>query len=148
MNSLSLQNNLPAMNFTDIDRVKRLESVTLQMPQIDINIEHHIHAGTYIRTATIPKGVMITGALIKVDTILVVMGHVTVYIGKEFVTISGYNVLKASANRKQIFIAHEETKLSMIFATNSKTVEEAEAEFTDEVEKLTTRKSEGLLCQV
>ena len=148
MKELIIQSNLPSMGSADIDRVKKLESFTSKMPQIDINIEHHIHAGTYIRTATIPKGVMITGALIKVDTILVVMGHVTVYIGKEFITMSGHNVLKASANRKQVFIAHEETKLSMIFATNSKTVEEAEAEFTDEVEKLTTRKTEGLLCQV
>jgi hypothetical protein len=136
------------MSFTDIDRVKRLESVTLQMSQIDVKIEQEIHAGSYIRTATIPKGVMITGALIKIDTILVVFGHVTVYIGKEFRTLSGYNVLKANANRKQVFIAHEETKLSMIFATNAQTVEEAEAEFTEEVEKLTTRKTEGLLCQV
>ncbi len=45
----------------------------------------------------------------------------------------------ASAGRKQAYIAHKDTFLTMSFKTNAKTVEEAEAEFTDDHERLMSR---------
>jgi hypothetical protein len=57
----------------------------------------------------------------------------------------GYNVIQASAGRKQIYVTREETAITMIFPSNAKTVEEAEEEFTDEAEMLLSRR-EVELC--
>ena len=83
---------------------------------------------------------MITGALIKVPTILVVSGDTHVYCGEEFKHLVGYNILAADPNRKQIFVAIKDTDLTMLFSTTAKTVKEAEEQFTDEWQSLTTRK--------
>ena len=42
----------------------------LECPQVAIQTTHHFHAGLYSRTIRIPAGVMITGALIKIPTLL------------------------------------------------------------------------------
>ena len=134
---------LPSMNATDIERVQRLEAVALGMQQVPIKTDHHFHAGLYSRTIRIPAGVMITGALIKIPTLLIVSGHASVYIGGESIELCGYHILPGQAGRKQVFIAHADTELTMIFSTNATTVEQAEAEFTDETELLMSRKQIG-----
>lgn len=93
----------------------------------------------------VPAGCMITGALIKIPTILVISGDVIAYIGEETVELSGYNVIQAYAHRKQAFVAVTDTFLTMVFPTSATDIESAESEFTDETEKLITRKeSESL----
>lgn len=122
-----------------IYKVKRVEEQTRAMPQTPIRTEHVLHGGMYARTICIPAGVAITGALVKIATTLIVCGHCEFNNGDEIAEIYGYAVIPASAGRKQIFIAHEDTYLTMLFPSNAKTVEEAEAEFTDEAELLQSR---------
>lgn len=124
-----------------IARVEQLEQQLLLLPQIEIRTEHVIHAGLYARTVTIPAGVAITGALIKRATLLIVNGDVTVSGGAEPFRIQGYNTLPASAGRKTAWYAHTDTNLTMLFATNARTVAEAEREFTDDVDVLMSRTS-------
>ncbi len=131
---------LPAMTDVDIALVRQLECMIADRPQIDIPITHTLHAGMYARTAILPPGALITGALIKIPTVLVLHGDAQVFIGGESVRLTGYHVLSASAGRKQAFVAYAETHLTMVFPTNATTVEEAEAEFTDEVALLQTRR--------
>lgn len=141
MNELSVvQNNIPAMSNMAIGKVRKLESFALCMPQIDIDTSHVIHAGMYARTIMIPAGVMITGALIKIATMLIVQGDVIAYIGDDTIELHGHTVLPASANRKQAFIAQTDTYLTMIFLSDAKSVEEAEEQFTDEADMLISRK--------
>lgn len=111
----------------------------LAMPQIHIPTSHVFHAGTYARTIRIPAGAALTGALIKIPTMLIVSGQVTVFIGGETLELCGYHVIPASAGRKQAFIAHADTDLTMIFPTKATTVEQAENEFTDEAHLLFSR---------
>ena len=66
----------------------------------------------------------------------------------------GLTVIEASAGRKQICITKEATDVTMLFATAATTVEEAEAEFTDEAAALLSRRQEPVesatgatLCQ-
>jgi hypothetical protein len=129
----------------EVAKVQELEKLMLQQPQIAVQITHTLHAGLYARTACIPAGVMITGALIKVNTVLIVSGDTTVFIGNRTMRLHGYHVLQASAGRKQAFIAHAELHLTMLFATDAATVEEAEAQFTEEHGRLSTRKADS--CQ-
>lgn len=125
-----------AMTRREIDNVRQIETIATDMPQVPIVTEHVIHGGMYARTIMVPAGTMITGALIKVPTTLIVHGRCTVYIGDGPIELDGYNVLPASAGRKQAFLAHTDTWLTMMVATDAKDVEAAENYFTDEVELL------------
>src|SRR5262249_11809465 len=88
----------------------------------------------------IPAGVMITGVLIKVPTVLVIDGDTLAYIGTdEPLRITGRQVLPASAHRKQAFVALADTELTAIFPTRARTIEEAEAEFTEDPDILMSR---------
>lgn len=126
----------PAMAVEDVDKVSRLESQMRELEQIPIATTHHFHAGMYARTIRIPKGVCITGALIRIPTLLIFSGHCTVFAGCSPIELAGYHVIPGEAGRKQVFVAHEDTDLTMLFPTSATTVEEAEAEFTDESERL------------
>lgn len=140
MNQITItEPSLPAMSADDVGKVGRLEAHLRSLEQVPITTTHHFHAGLYARTIRIPKGVVITGALIRIPTLLIVSGHVTAFIGGDTIELCGYHVLPASAGRKQVFLAHADTDLTMLFPSSAETVEEAEAEFTDETELLMSR---------
>lgn len=120
--------------------VERLEEAVLKKDQISIETGHVLHAGIYARTITMPEGALLVGSRMRVDTTLIIDGDVTVYTSNDPAHFTGYNVIPTCAGRKTVFLAHAVTHLTMLFATAAKTVEEAEAEFTDEVEKLGSRK--------
>lgn len=134
------ENRIPAMSDVAIEKVRAVETAVLKMPQIDIGTYHVLHGGMYARTIMIPAGALITGALIKVATLLIINGHTKVFLDDETAEISGYHVLAASANRKQAFLALTDTWLTMIFKSDAKTHTQAENEFTDEGDLLMTRK--------
>lgn len=131
---------IPPMTTGQIAFVTNVESVAVGMRQVDIETSHEFHAGIYTRTIMIPAGVMITGALIKIPTVIILSGDATVLVGDEKIRLTGYGVIAAEAGRKQLFIAHEDTYLTMLFKTDATTVEEAENEFTDEADKLGSRR--------
>jgi hypothetical protein len=142
-----LQGNsvIPEMSAASIEKVRRLTDLTLKhLPQIPFKTEHRLHAGIYTRTVTIParpfgaRGTVCTGVLVKIPTVLILCGDVLVYMGEgaEPVRVSGQKVLLGSAGRKQAFLSDSEYTMTMCFATDAKTVAEAEAQFTDEVDLL------------
>lgn len=151
MSDIAVKNEcIPEMTEAAIRKVKIFEIENARRPQISIATKHVIHGGMYARTIRIPADFMLTGkmtaltgALIKVPTMLIVAGNVIVYIGDEARELCGYNVLAASANRKQVFLAKTDTCLTMVFPTKAKSVEEAEREFTDEAQFLISRKEES-----
>jgi hypothetical protein len=130
---------IATMSGESIDQVRRLESALLSGPQVEITTSHALHAGMYARTVHIPAGVVLTGALIKLATVLIVSGDVSVFIGGETLRLTGYHVIPAGAGRKQAFIAHADTHLTMLFPSQATTVEQAESEFTDESDLLLSR---------
>jgi len=138
--------HIAPMSAAAIDRVRRLESLASTLPQVAIDTDHVFHAGVYARTIKVPAGVMITGVLIKIPTLLIVQGDAVVHIEDGALELRGYNVVPAGAGRKQAFVALTDTHLTMIFATDALDVDAAEREFTDELDKLTTRR-EAATCQ-
>jgi hypothetical protein len=141
MNELQIHNNsLPSMNEEAINKVRILESVSSQLPQIEIKTSHILHGGMYARTILIPAGTLLTGALIKIATMLIIQGDIVVYIGEDTLNLVGYHIVPAGANRKQAFYARLDTWLTMIFSTDAKTIEIAEDEFTNEANLLISRK--------
>lgn len=140
---LKVNDCIPAMSNSAIDKVRQLENLVLEMPQTPIHTSHVLHGGMYARTIKIPAMTVLTGALINIPTILVVLGEVKVFIGDTAVDLSGYNILPASAHRKQAFVAKTDTYLTMMFPTNATTIKEAEDEFTSESHLLISRLSHG-----
>lgn len=146
MNELALP-QVNAMSADAVAKVRRLENQLEQLPQADIQTEHFLHAGMYARTITIPAGVMLTGALIRVPTVLVIAGDADVFMGDRTERLAGYHVLQGCAGRKQAFLAHEDTQVTMIFPTDAATLADAEDEFTEEADRLMSRRQGAHPCQ-
>lgn len=124
---------IASMAASAIDKVRALEAEALKFPQVDIPIDHALHAGMYARTAHVPAGALITGVYIRVPTLLIVAGQALIYVGEDApLRVRGYTVLAAAGGRKQAFIAETDISITMVFPTKARTVAEAEAEFTDE----------------
>lgn len=131
---------ISAMSDEAIRKVQDLERLNTMLPQVAIDTHHALHAGMYARTIRIPAGVMLTGAKIKIPTVLILSGDAEVYTGDKSVRLTGYHVITADAGRKQAFLAYADTYLTMLFPTDAQTVAQAENEFTDEADSLLSRK--------
>mgnify|MGYP000113663800 CR=1 FL=1 len=131
--------NLPVMGQSEVDSVRELETAAMRLPQVHIPTDHVFHAGMYARTIKIPAGVALTGAQIKIPTILIISGDTLVYGENGATRFTGYHVALGQCGRKQAFYALQDTWLTMLFPTGATTVDAAEREFTDEYEKLFSR---------
>jgi hypothetical protein len=132
---------LPAVNAETLATICKVEEFSLaNIPQIPIDTEHLFHAGMYARTMTLPAGVMLTNAYIKIPTTLILSGSLMLLLNDGWARLDGYNVIPCPAGRKQLAVAITDCQATMLFATSAKTVEDAEAEFTDDHEKLFSRK--------
>lgn len=141
---------LPAVSPESLERIIEAEGKLYERPQVEIPIEHILHGGMYARTCRLPGQFCIVGTLIKVATIVIVNGDTLIYSGDKWQHLTGFQVMPAAAGRKCIFATIAPTEITMMFPTKAKTVEEAEAEFTDEIGKLQTtrRKHEGDLITI
>lgn len=143
MNLVETKPSIGGMSVESIDNVRQLEQKMLDMPQVEIRTDHHLENGLYARTIMVPAGCVLTGAEIIIETMLIISGNVTVAVDSGSFELVGYHVIKAEAGRKQAFIAHENTYITMVFPTGAKTVEEAENEFTNEPHMLGSRREKA-----
>jgi hypothetical protein len=127
----------PSRNLEALSRVE--EFIRTQTAPAEIRTEHVLHGGMYTRTVRLLPGTLISGCLYKVPTMLIVNGEARVYVADGWTELSGYNVIAASAGRKQLFFAISEVEITMLFPTSARTVEEAENEMTDEADLLVSR---------
>lgn len=140
MNNLTTsKNHIRAMTPQAVDKVRELETRLLADSQVLIPTDHILHAGMYARTIVVPAGVALTGALLKIATLLIISGDMILYVDGAPHRLTGYNVFAGSAHRKQAGLAVTDTAVTMIFKTDVKTVAEAEEEFTDEAHMLWSR---------
>ncbi len=140
--SASVVCHLPPMSTESVAVVREFENTALQLPQVKINTEHALHAGMYARTIMIPAGIVITGVQIKIPTVLIISGDALIYGDDGTTRLTGYHVTLGAVGRKQAIFALADTYLTMMFPTAANTVAEAEAEFTDEPERLGSRRFE------
>lgn len=132
----------PQINQQFEDYIRVLE----KLPEVKIKTEHHLHAGVYSRTVYVPAGTVAVGLKVNLATQLICAGHFRLTDGACTKEFKGYHVLNGYAGRRAAVHAITNCAFTMLFSTKCKTVEEAEAEFTDEPERLLTRK-EKRLCQ-
>lgn len=111
--------------------------------EVKINVEQHLHAGMYSRTAVVPKGTLCFGVMIHVPTQLIVHGKALFITEGGSFEVDGFRVLEGLAGRQAGAVTYEDTLMSMCFATNAKTIEEAEREFAgDDFFRLANHRSE------
>jgi len=134
---------LPSMTPEVMGRLFAFEQENLKRDQVPVFTHHLIHAGMYARTITIEAGTVLTGAHVKIPTILILDGDAEVSLGDRSVRLTGHHVLHASAHRKQAFVAFADTHLTMLFATQARDVHVAEEEFTDQAAMLLSRHGEN-----
>lgn len=140
MSNLALsEKHISSMSKVAVGKVRQLEAAILECPQVKIATHHLIHAGMYSRTIMVPAGVILTGSLMKIATILILSGNFVLFAGDEAIELNGYNILAGSPHRKQAGVAKTDTWVTMIFPTDAKTVAEAEEQFTDETSVLWSR---------
>jgi hypothetical protein len=130
---------IPPTTAEELAQLKPGIEKMMEAPQVEIKTKSFIHAGIYCRTCMVPKGVALAGALIKIPTVVTVSGDAAMTCAGKTVRLKGTHIFRASAGRRQIFVAYEDTVISMAFATSAKTLLEAEAEFTDETDLLMSR---------
>lgn len=130
---------IAGMSPETIEKVRKFEAEAMTQEQVPIQTIHVLHAGMYARKIILPAGVRLTGALIKIATMLIIEGCVIAFTEEGAVRLRD-TITPARANRKQAFLAETDTSITMIFPTNAKTVEEAEDQFTDEGALLFSRK--------
>lgn len=134
-----LANVAPALVAPTVETLATLREIDarmLELPQAGITIDHLIHGGMYARTAHVPANTLVSGVVMARATVLVLQGDVTVFTGADEVRLTGFNVLPGSAGRKQLFLAHSETHMTMLLPSRAQSVFEAEHDFTDEPELL------------
>jgi hypothetical protein len=141
MDDLIAWQPIPAMNEVALGRVRELQAELEKLPQVPVRMHHVLHGGMYARTCYIPAGHIAACCLVRVPTVVVLAGTADVYVGKdEPLRLEGYNVVAASAGRKQVFLSITDFALTMVYVTRARTVEEAENELTEEAAMLASRR--------
>jgi hypothetical protein len=133
VNTLTLRSELPPSTPAGLELVERIGQRIRAGEQVPIATHHVLHAGVYSRTICIPAGVALEGALIKIPTTLIICGRAVVLLGD------------GEEGRKQAYRAHADTWITMSFRTQATTVEQAEAEFTDQADQLMSRTGENVV---
>lgn len=121
------------------DKVEALESLILQVPQVDLQTKHELSGGVYARTIFIPAGTVLTGARHKKDHVNVVFGDITVSTDDGMKRITGYHVIPTKAGMKRVGFAHADTAWTTVCQTELTDIEAIEDELVEEAERLQTR---------
>lgn len=132
------------MDSSQLKAVRTFESEIRELDQIELTTWHTLHGGIYSRTVVLKKGVTIVGAEIVVPTTLFISGSLLINTGGDTIDFSGVHIIPASVGRKQTMYAVDDTTLTMSFATNATSIEEAENEFTCEPNNLMSRLEESI----
>ena len=121
------------------DAVTRLERALLDLPQLQLGVEHLVHGGMCARTVLIPAGTVVTGALLNLDNICVMWGDISVTTDDGARRLTGFHVLPAKAGKKRAGYAHADTWWSAIWPTQLRDVGDIEDEMTAQSAQLQSR---------
>ncbi|MFM0261868.1 hypothetical protein [Paraburkholderia sediminicola] len=116
--------------------LRDLDALMLAQPQVEIRLDHLLHAGLYARTCHLPADVLASGAVLRRATVLVISGDVTIFTGNDSARLKGFHVLPGLRGRKALFRTHAETQMTMVLPSDAQSVSEAELEITDEPQSL------------
>lgn len=121
------------------EKVKALEEVLLEVPQVDCPVRHHFAPGIYAREITIPKGTVLTGAVHKTQNLAVLSsGKLQLVTDDGTTIISAPHILTVMPGMKNAAYALEDSVWTNFFPT-----EETDTDIL--VELLTESKATDLI---
>lgn len=111
------------------ERIMAVETRLLELPQVEIPIEHHFGAGIYARTMIAPRGTVLTGKIYKVPQMIILnSGEITVR--SEFFNgrICGPHIYESPAGAKRFGYCHTDVVWTCLTSVKATNVEDAEKE--------------------
>ena len=128
-----------AIQETTREKVNRLEDALRSVPQVDCPIRHHFAPGIYAREITIPKGPVLTGAVHKQESLVVLSaGRLRLVTDDGTLEISAPHTMTCKPGAKNAALALEDSVWTNFFATE-------ETDTDKLVEILTESKASDLL---
>lgn len=116
--------------------MRDLDALMAAQPQVEVRVDHLLHAGMYARTCFLPADVLASGTVLRRATVLVIHGDVTIFTGTDSARLTGFHVLPGLRGRKALFKTHAETQMTMVLPSAAQSVDEAELDITDEPQLL------------
>jgi len=98
-------------------KVDRLESALMDLPQVDCPVRHYFAPGIYAREMTIPAGTVVTGAVHKTDNLIVVsMGRLQIVTPDGTREVSAGDTILCKAGMKNAVCALEDSRWTNFLA--------------------------------
>lgn len=96
---------------TQREKAERLERAMLALPQADCPVRHYFAPGLYAREMTIPKGVTVTGAVHKIEHLIVVsMGRLRVSTEGGWCDVAAGETITCKPGMKNAVFALEDSR--------------------------------------
>lgn len=109
--------------------VGRLQSAMAELPQVELPTEHFFANGMYARRLTIPKDSVIVGKAHKHEHLFMLMyGDLSVWVDGEIQRLKPGDTFVSSPGIKRVGLAHADSMCVTIHRTDSRDLEEIEAE--------------------
>ena len=128
--------NIQRVNHITFDKVMAAEREMLQLPQVELRVEHHFSYGVYSRTLYIPKGIALTGQIHKYENLnILVKGRMSVSIDGRMQEIEAPLTVVSPPGTKRIAWALEDCIWMTIHGTHETNLDIIEKTFIAHSEK-------------
>lgn len=127
-----------------IGEIQRLESAMLDMPQIEIETEHHFTPGMYARQILIKAGTTLVGKQHKTEHLNVCCGDITVWTEGGMRRLTGFHTISSKPGVKRVGYAHADTVWITFHATNETNLDALELELIEPAQPLELKG--GMAC--
>jgi hypothetical protein len=122
-----------------INAVHKLSESMRDIPQVQIDTQHHLVNGIYARTTFIPAGVVGTGCTHKTDHISILVGDATLTLEGSVERLTGYNVLPTKTGMTRAILANSDCWLTTICKTDHTELADIEDGQVEEAQTLQTQ---------
>lgn len=113
------------------EAIEKIEAIMLQMPQVDLPVNHHFAEGLYARELHIPAGVTLTGRVHKRENLNILSkGKMLLYAEHGAVEIDAPYTVVSPAGTKRMAYAVTDCVWTTMFVTNETDVDVILEEFT------------------
>ena len=112
--------------------VNEIEKIMLQMPQVELPVEHKYAHNVCARVLDIPAGVTLTGAIHKYENLnFLLKGSMSLVMDDgEVKTLHAPSIVVSPAGVKRIATTHSDCTCVTMFGTDEKDPEKIVADFT------------------
>ena len=120
-------------------QVHKLKESMRDMPQVQIDTQHHLVNGMYARTGFIPAGTVIAGCTHKTDHISILVGEALITLDDGPSSLSGHNVLPTKKGMTRAIYAVSDCWMTTISKTEFTELADIEDGQVEDSETLQTR---------